>query len=147
MNQAKNFLCLLLVLFMAGAISCKQNEGTDKDVEPSKAESNINKVDPDEALDRRIEETKHLQEQRKEFIDGMLEAGLAMRIENPNSEPFVYVTEPFYLLSRSEQASMMNAIWYYYITEDRNVDELTIYDDATGNEIGTFGRKGLLMAE
>ncbi|MFA9408491.1 MAG: hypothetical protein ACERKJ_06605, partial [Candidatus Dadabacteria bacterium] len=77
MNLAKNFLCILLVLFMVGATACKQNEGADKKDESIKAESQINKVDPEEALQRRIEETKHLQEQRKIIIDGMLEGGLA----------------------------------------------------------------------
>jgi hypothetical protein len=147
MNLAKNFLCILLVLFMVGATACKQNEGADKKDESTKAESQINKVDPEEALQRRIEETKHLQEQRKIIIDGMLEGGLATRIENPNSQPYIYVTPPFYLLTQSEQASMMNAIWYYYITEDGDVDVLAIYDNDTGNQIGTFGRKGLLIAE
>ncbi|MEX0998827.1 MAG: hypothetical protein WD000_02545 [Thermodesulfobacteriota bacterium] len=147
MNLAKNFLCVLLALFMVGTVSCKQNEEAQKDAESTKAESQINKVDPEEALQRRIEETKHLQEQRKIIIDGMLEGGLATRIENPNSQPYIYVTQPFYLLTQSEQASMMNAIWYYYITEDRNVDVLAIYDNDSGNQIGTFGRKGLLIAE
>ena len=68
-------------------------------------------------------------------------------IENPTGQPYIYVTEPFYLLSISEQAAMMNVIWYYYITEDRRVDVLTIYDNESGEEIGTFGRKGIVMAE
>jgi len=147
MNKIMNYVCLLLVLFVISVASCRQNDEAETEVKSTKTETNINKADPEEALDRRIEETKHLQGQRKEFLDGMLEGGLATRIENPNSQPFIYVTQPFYLLTQDEQASMMNALWYYFITEDRDVDVLTIYDNDTGNQIGTFGRKGLLMVE
>ncbi|MCH7951025.1 MAG: hypothetical protein IH875_11235 [Candidatus Dadabacteria bacterium] len=69
------------------------------------------------------------------------------QIENPRGEPFIYVMQPFYLLTLDEQASLMNVVWYYFITEDRGVDVLTIFDEDTGNEIGTFGRKGLLIGE
>lgn len=147
MNKFINCICLLLMLFVISAVSCRQNDEAETEVIPTKTEANIKKVDPEEALDRRIEETIHLQAQRKEFLDGMLEGGLAARIENPNGQPFVYVTQPFYMLTQDEQASMMNVLWYYFITEDRNVDVLSIYDNDTGNQIGTFGRKGLLMAE
>lgn len=148
MNKyTKNLLWLFFIPFIVVALSCKQDDGGQKEVESTRAESNIQKIDPEAALDKRLEENKHLQPQRKEFIDNMLDAGLASRIENPTGQPYVYVTEPFYLLSKSEQAAMMNVLWHYYITEDRGVDELTIYDNDTGNQIGTFGRTGLLMAE
>ncbi|GJM14801.1 MAG: hypothetical protein DHS20C13_01280 [Thermodesulfobacteriota bacterium] len=147
MNKFKNCICLLLMLVMIFAASCGQNDEAETEAKSTKTEANINKVDPEEALERRIEETKHLQGQRKELLDGMLEGGLATRIENPNGQPFVYVTQPFYMLTQDEQASMMNVLWYYFITEDRDVDVLSIYDNDTGNQIGTFGRKGLLIAE
>ncbi|MGB2692257.1 MAG: hypothetical protein WBB48_11850 [Thermodesulfobacteriota bacterium] len=146
-NYTKNLLWLFFIPFIVVALSCQQDDGAQKEAEPTRAESNIQKIDPEVALQQRIEETKHLQEQRKVFIDGMLEGGLATRIENPNGYPYIYVTQPFYMLTQSEQASMMNAIWYYFITDDRGVDVLTIYDNDTGNQVGTFGRKGLLMAE
>ena len=122
-------ICLILLIFLIGGygISCKDKSDSD--------------------LDKRIEETKHLQSHRKEIIDGMLDGGLASRIENPDGKPYIYVTEPFYMLTQSDRAALMNAIWYYYITEDRNVEVLTIYDNNTGNEVGTFGKKGLLMDE
>ena len=147
MNKFKKCLCLLLILFVIFTASCRQNDEAETDAKSTKTETNINKVDIEEALHKRIEETKHLQGQRKELLDGMIEGGLATRIENPNGQPFVYVTQPFYMLTKDEQASMMNVLWYYFITEDRDVDVLSIYDNDTGNQIGTFGRKGLLMAE
>jgi hypothetical protein len=129
MKKSKHILWLIfLMLFIGGyGISCKQNS--------------------DEDLDKRIEDTKHLQGHRKEIIDGMLDGGLASRIESPSGEPYIYVTQPFYLLSKGEQASLLNVVWYYYITQDRSLDVLTVYDNDTGNEVGTFGRKGLLMGE
>jgi hypothetical protein len=110
-------------------------------------QSKHTEADAEDDLEKRIEENKHFQEERKKIIDGMLEGGLASRIENPNGEPFIYVMQPFYLLTLDEQAALMNSVWYYFITQDRSVDVLTIYDEDTGNEIGTFGRKGLLMGE
>lgn len=98
-------------------------------------------------VDEEIERTKHLQEERKEIIDGMIEGGLASRIENPTGSPFIYVMEPFYLLTVDEQSSLLNVILYYYMTEDRESDVLTIFSDETGQEIGTYTPSGLLMGE
>ncbi len=41
----------------------------------------------------------------------------------------------------------MNVVWYYFITQDRQADVLTIYDNNTGDERGTFSEKGLVMTE
>lgn len=128
MNRRKSFIILMLLLTTGLTInSCNRNE--------------------DDGLKQRIEETRHLQSHRKEIIDGLLDGGLATRIENPNSQPYIYVTEPFYLLTSQEQASLMNVVWYYFITEDRQADVLTIYDNNTGDERGTFSEKGLVMTE
>ena len=83
MNRCKSFIILMLLLTTGFTInSCNRNE--------------------DDALKQRIEETRHLQSHRKEIIDGLLDGGLATRIENPNSQPYIYVTEPFYLLTSQE---------------------------------------------
>lgn len=101
----------------------------------------------DDDLEQRIEESKHLQSHRKEIIDGLLDGGLASRVENPDGKPYIYVTEPFFMLTSEDQASLMNVVWYYFITDDRNARVLTIYDNDTGEEKGTFSTKGLVMAE
>ncbi len=98
-------------------------------------------------LDDEIARTKHLQEERKRIMDEMVSGGIAERIENPAGEPFVYVMEPFYRLTKSEQSSLLNVIWSYYITEDRNADVVTVYDNATGQEIGTYSQTGMKIGE
>ena len=98
-------------------------------------------------LDDEIERTKHLQEERRRIMDEMVSGGIAERIENPAGEPFVYVMEPFYRLTKSEQSSLLNVIWSYYITEDRNADVVTVYDNATGQEIGTYSQTGMKIGE
>ena len=98
-------------------------------------------------VDKEIERTKHLQESRKKIMDGMIEGGLASRIENPAGEPFIYVLEPFFLLTVDEQTSLLNVILYYYMTQDRDSDVLSIYNEDTGQEIGTYTPSGLLMGE
>ena len=148
MTQTVNkIFCLLFVSLLIFSVSCGQDDVKDENSNNAETENVITTEDAEALLYKRLEENRHLQPERKKFMDDMLEAGLASRIENPTGQPYIYVTEPFYLLSRSEQASIMNAIWHYYITEDRSIDVLTIYDDKTGNEIGSFGRKGLLIAE
>jgi len=150
MNIYRNMFWLIPIILIIGVYgaSCKQDDGgSQKQGDPKKMESEYTEADAEADLEKRIEENKHFQVERKKIIDGMLEGGLASRIENPNGEPYIYVMQPFYLLTLDEQAALMNSIWYYYITEDRGVDVLTIFDEDTGNEIGTFGRKGLLMGE
>jgi len=149
MKNNRNIFWLIFMISIIGVygISCKQDGETQKEGGASNMESKNTEAKAQAAHEKRIEDTKHLQEKRKEIMDGMLEGGLASRIENPRGEPFIYVMQPFYLLTLDEQASLMNVVWYYFITEDRGVDVLTIFDEDTGNEIGTFGRKGLLIGE
>jgi hypothetical protein len=97
-------------------------------------------------LEKSIESTRHLQDKRKKLMDEMVEGGIAERIENPAGEPFVYVMRPFYGLSFEEQASLMNVVWSYYITEDRDSKVVTIYDNDTGQEVGSYSQAGLKMA-
>ena len=98
-------------------------------------------------LDDEIARTKHLQEERRRIMDEMVSGGIAERIENPAGEPFVYVMEPFYRLTKSEQSSLLNVIWSYYITKDRDADVVTVYDNATGQEIGTYSQAGMKIGE
>ena len=126
-NYRKTLFLIIIVTMGVWGMSCNQNN--------------------DDGLEERIEETRHLQSHRREIMDGMLEGGLATRIENPNSQPYIYVTEPFFMLPAQDQASLMNVIWYYFITEDREADVLAIYDNNTGEQKGTFSTKGLLMSE
>lgn len=147
---------LLLVLsvgIMAAYIIQLQQYSDEKiDTEEQAAESVEGAADtaqktesPQQTLEKEIESTEHLQDRRKKIMDEMVEGGIAERIENPTGEPFVYVMSPFYGLSFEEQASLMNVIWSYYITKDRNSNVVTIYDNDTGQEIGTYSQAGLKM--
>lgn len=98
-------------------------------------------------IEEEIERTRYLQERRRGIMDEMIAGGLASRIENPVGEPFIYVLKPFYRLSVDEQTSLLKVIWYYYMTLDRDSGVLTIYNEDTGQEIGTYTASGLLMGE
>jgi hypothetical protein len=98
-----------------------------------------------ETLEKNIESTEHLQARRKQIMDEMVSGGIAERIENPAGEPFIYVMKAFYGLSFEEQSSLLNVIWSYYITEDRNAKVVAIYDNDSGQEIGNYSQAGLKM--
>ena len=100
---------------------------------------------PEQTLEKNIESTEHLQDRRKKIMDEMVSGGVAERIENPAGEPFVYVMSAFYGLTFEEQASLMNVIWSYYITKDRNAKVVTIYDNDSGQQVGSYSQAGLKM--
>lgn len=152
MRSRRTFLIVLVVLALAvmGVYLVAFQEAGDEQLEQEASADSIAGVDKGEYradLDKQIEETRHLQERRKNIMDEMVSSGIASRIENPKGEPFVYVLKPFYGLNRQEQASLLNVIWSYYITEDKDAGVLTVYDDETGNEIGTYSRNGINMVE
>jgi hypothetical protein len=143
---------VLIVLGLAAMASYVFNfqaaEDTELTGEVQQAEQDAGGAASDSAgqtagLEDEIERTKHLQEQRKAIMDEMVSGGIAERIENPAGEPFVYVMEPFYRLTKAEQSSLLNVIWSYYITGDRNANVVTVYDNATGQEIGTYSQAGM----
>lgn len=138
---------VLIVLGLAAMASYVFNFQAAEDAELTgevqQAENNAGGAAGTADLEGDIERTKHLQEQRKRIMDEMVSGGIAERIENPSGEPFVYVMEPFYGLTKEEQSSLLNVIWSYYITEDRNANVVTVYDNATGQEIGTYSQAGM----
>jgi len=142
-------LLLILCVAIMAAYVLQWQQVSDDDIEAEEqAAESVNAVpveDPQAALEKNIEDTRHLQERRKQIMDEMVSGGIAERIENPAGEPFVYVMEPFYGLSFEEQASLMNVVWSYYITEDRNSSVVTIYDNVTGQEVGSYSQAGLKM--
>jgi hypothetical protein len=142
-------LLLILAVGIMAAYVLQWQQASDDDIETEEqAAESVNSApaeDPQAALEKNIEDTQHLQTRRKQIMDEMVSGGIAERIENPAGEPFVYVMEPFYGLSFKEQASLMNVIWSYYITEDRNSNVVTIYDNVTGQEVGSYSQAGLKM--
>lgn len=144
-------LLLILAVGIMAAYVLQWQQVSDDDIETEEqAAESVNAApapaeDPQAALEKNIEDTQHLQTRRKQIMDEMVSGGIAERIENPAGEPFVYVMEPFYGLSFKEQASLMNVIWSYYITEDRNSNVVTIYDNVTGQEVGSYSQAGLKM--
>ena len=142
-------LLLILAVGIMAAYVLQWQQASDDDIETEEqAAESVNAApaeDPQAALEKNIEDTRHLQERRKGIMDEMVTGGIAERIENPAGEPFVYVMEPFYGLSFEEQASLMNVVWSYYITEDRNSNVVTIYDNVTGQEVGSYSQAGLKM--
>ena len=147
---------LLLVLAVgvmaAYVVQWQQVSDDDIDVEEQAADSLTSTPAPaqqtesaQETLEKNIESTEHLQSRRKQIMDEMVSGGIAERIENPAGEPFVYVMKPFYGLSLEEQSSLMNVIWSYYITVDRNSKVVTIYDNDSGQEVGSYSQAGLKM--
>ncbi len=146
-------LLLILAVGIMAAYVLELQQASDEDIAAEeKAAESVDTApagqapDPGASLEKNIEDTKHLQERRKRIMDEMVEGGIAERIENPAGEPFVYVMQAFYGLTFDEQSSLMNVIWSYYITEDRNSSVVTIYDNDTGREIGTYSQSGLKMA-
>lgn len=145
-------LLLILAVGIMAAYVLELQQASDNDIETEEqAAESVNAApagqaqDPQASLEKNIEDTRHLQERRKQIMDEMVTGGIAERIENPAGEPFVYVMEPFYGLSFGEQASLMNVVWSYYITEDRNSSVVTIYDNDTGQEVGSYSQAGLKM--
>ena|SRR3990167_5408571 len=145
-------LLLILAVGIMAAYVLQWQQVSDDDIETEEqAAESVNAApaqpagDPQAALEKDIEDTRHLQERRKGIMDEMVTGGIAERIENPAGEPFVYVMEPFYGLSFEEQASLMNVVWSYYITEDRDSKVVTIYDNENGQEVGSYSQAGLKM--
>jgi len=142
-------LLLILAVGIMAAYVLQWQQVSDDDIETEEqAAESVNAApaaDPQAALEKNIEDTQHLQTRRKQIMDEMVSGGIAERIENPAGEPFVYVMEPFYGLSFKEQASLMNVVWSYYITEDRDSNVVTIYDNENGQEVGSYSQAGLKM--
>ena len=154
MNR-KGIAFVLLIVLCVGVMAAyvlQWQQVSDEDIETEEqavdsvsAARTQPSADPQAALEKNIEDTAHLQARRKGIMDEMVSGGIAERIENPAGEPFVYVMKPFYGLSVKEQASLMNVIWSYYITEDRNSSVVTIYDNDSGQEVGSYSQAGLKL--
>jgi len=85
------------------------------------------------------------QKKRLEIIEDMKENNIIYKIEKLAKYPHVYVGTTFYSLDYDQKSTLMNLILSYYITEDPKSDTVILYDNRSGNNIGTFTKSGLKL--
>ncbi len=88
-----------------------------------------------------------MQEDRKVFIDKLINMKIIQKVEIPGSLPHEWVAPKLYALNFDDKQQFISVIHAYYITKNKKYDLVVLYDSKSGKKIGVYGKNygGLKM--
>lgn len=81
-----------------------------------------------------------MQEDRKGFIDKLINNRIIQKVEIPGSLPHVWVTPKFYSLNFDDKQQFISVVYAYYITKNKKYDLVVLYDSKSGEKVGVYGK-------
>ena len=75
----------------------------------------------------------------------MIQQNIFDKVEIPGTLPHLWVKPSFYTLNYETKKKFVEVVYAYFITENKVYDMVIIYDNMTGNKIGTFSEYGLSL--
>ena len=100
--------------------------------------SSSSRSTPRKASSVQIDKSAATQEQRKQLIDELRTKGIFEKVDMPGSRPHIWVGPAFYALEYDAESSFTRVVWSYYFGPNDTYAGVTLYDNYTGKEVGTF---------
>ncbi len=77
------------------------------------------------------------------LVEGLIKDGIVSRIEEDGNSPKVYITADFYRIPNVDKTNIFKVMFKNFQTNNPDVTSFTIYDDKSGDEVGTYDANGL----
>jgi hypothetical protein len=85
-----------------------------------------------------IDKSSEAQTKRKQLIDNLIAQGVFAKVEMPGTRPYIWVTPSFYALEYDAKTSFTRLVWSYYFGPNDRYEGVTLRDNITGKNVGTF---------
>ena len=77
------------------------------------------------------------------LVEGLIKDGIVSRIEEDGNSPKVYITADFYRIPNVDKRNIFKVMFKNFQANNPDVTSFTIYDDKSGDEVGTYDANGL----
>lgn len=77
------------------------------------------------------------------LVEGLIKDGTVSRIEEDGNSPKVYITADFYRIPNVDKRNIFKVMFKNFQANNPDVTSFTIYDDKSGDEVGTYDVNGL----
>ncbi|MGB2692266.1 MAG: hypothetical protein WBC96_07210 [Thermodesulfobacteriota bacterium] len=77
------------------------------------------------------------------LVEGLIKDGIVSRIEEDGNSPKVYITADFYRIPEIDKRDIFKVMLKDFQSKNPEVTSFTIYDDKSGDEVGTYDSNGL----
>jgi len=76
------------------------------------------------------------------LVEGLIKDGIVSRIEEDGNTPKVYITADFYRIPNVDKKNIFIVIFKDLQSKNPEVTSFTVYDDKSGDEVGTYDSNG-----
>lgn len=76
------------------------------------------------------------------LIENLFKEGIISKIDDLGNSPKVYVTADYERIENVDKEAMMKVLLKTFMANNPNVTSFTIYDEKSGDEIGTYDSNG-----
>ncbi len=83
-----------------------------------------------------------MQDDRWEFIEGLVDKGVFQKVEVPSKYPHLWVRPAFLRLDFSMKKDFVNVVFAFYVTNGtitKRSGLIVLYDSRTGKKVGVYG--------
>lgn len=77
------------------------------------------------------------------LVEGLIKEGVVSRIEENGNSPKVYITSDFYRIPNVDKRNILEVMLKDFQEKNADVTSFTLYDDKSGDEVGTYDANGL----
>ncbi|GJM14809.1 MAG: hypothetical protein DHS20C13_01360 [Thermodesulfobacteriota bacterium] len=76
------------------------------------------------------------------LVENLIKEGIVARIEEDGNTPKVYVTADFYRIPSVDKKNILIVMYKDFQSKNPEVTSFTVYDDKSGDEVGTYDSNG-----
>ncbi|MEK6224585.1 MAG: hypothetical protein N2A97_06990 [Thermodesulfobacteriales bacterium] len=130
--MSRNVIMIAVIVVIAGYLYFKSTDKSQQIVSPQTSQEQVatgsdsqNGGTEDEIL-----------------VEGLIKDGIVSRIEEDGNTPKVYITADFYRIPNVDKKNIFIVIFKDLQSKNPEVTSLTVYDDKSGDKVGTYDSNG-----
>lgn len=131
--MSRNVIMIAAIVVIAGYFYFKS---TDKSQEIVSQQTNQEEVAG--ATDTKPGETED-----EVLVDGLIRDGVVSKVQEDGNTAKVYITSDFYRIPNVDKRNIFKVLLKDFQDKNPDVTSFTIYDDKSGDEVGTYDADGL----
>lgn len=76
------------------------------------------------------------------LVENLIKDGIVSKIDEDGNSPKVYITADFYRIPNIDKRNIFKVMFKDFQTNNPEVTSFTVYDDKSGDEVGTYDSNG-----
>lgn len=130
--MSRNVILIAAIVVIAGYFYLKSTDKSQQIISSQAPQEQV-------AADRI---TKYSETEDEVLVENLIKDGVVSKIEEDSNTPKVYITADFYRIPNVDKRNILEVMFKDFQTNNPEVTSFTVYDDKSGDEVGTYDSNG-----